>query len=84
VNLRKSPAPEAVIELSAPISYLEWVTVLPNPGAPVPEAAPQSRQNRSRSGSLSDRPNTDRPNTDRPNTDRSNTESSGSATTSNP
>jgi rod shape-determining protein MreC len=31
VDLRKSPAPEAVIELSAPISYLEWVIVAPNP-----------------------------------------------------
>lgn len=27
VNLQKSPAPEAVIELTAPISYLEWVMV---------------------------------------------------------
>ena len=27
VNLRKSPAPEAVISLSAPIPYLEWVVV---------------------------------------------------------
>jgi rod shape-determining protein MreC len=33
VNLGKSPAPEAVIELSAPISYLEWVIVSPNPKA---------------------------------------------------
>lgn len=31
VNLNKSPAPEAVIELSAPISRLEWVVVSPNP-----------------------------------------------------
>ncbi len=29
VNLTKSPAPEAVISLSAPISYLEWVAVYP-------------------------------------------------------
>lgn len=29
VNLAKSPAPEAVISLSAPISYLEWVVVYP-------------------------------------------------------
>ncbi len=29
VNLEKSPAPEAVIELTAPISYLEWVWVYP-------------------------------------------------------
>lgn len=31
VNLSKSPAPEAVIELSAPISHLEWVLVTSNP-----------------------------------------------------
>lgn len=31
VDLSKSPAPEAVVELTAPISYLEWVTVYPNP-----------------------------------------------------
>lgn len=30
VNLDKSPAPEAVIELSSPISYLEWVWVYPH------------------------------------------------------
>jgi rod shape-determining protein MreC len=36
VNLNKSPAPEAIIELSAPISYLEWVVVDANPK---PEAA---------------------------------------------
>lgn len=30
VNLNKSPAPEAVIELSAPVSYLEWVLVQPS------------------------------------------------------
>ena len=29
VNLTKSPAPEATIELSAPIRYLEWVVVHP-------------------------------------------------------
>jgi rod shape-determining protein MreC len=29
VNLDKSPAPEAVIELTAPVSYLEWVVVDP-------------------------------------------------------
>ncbi|MBW4467455.1 MAG: rod shape-determining protein MreC [Pegethrix bostrychoides GSE-TBD4-15B] len=33
VNLNRSPAPEAVIELSAPISRLEWVVVTPNPKA---------------------------------------------------
>lgn len=31
VNLNKSPAPEAVIALSAPVSHLEWVVVSPNP-----------------------------------------------------
>ena len=29
VNLRKSPAPEAVVSLFAPIPYLEWVVVYP-------------------------------------------------------
>jgi len=29
VNLDKSPAPEAVIELTSPISYLEWVILYP-------------------------------------------------------
>lgn len=37
VDLNKSPAPEAIIELSAPISYLEWVLVSPNPKAAIPE-----------------------------------------------
>lgn len=30
VDLNRSPAPEAIIELSAPINYLEWATVYPN------------------------------------------------------
>ncbi len=29
LNLQKSPAPEAAIEFTAPISYLEWVVVYP-------------------------------------------------------
>lgn len=29
VNLNKSPAPEAVISLSAPLNHVEWVTVYP-------------------------------------------------------
>lgn len=33
VNFNKSPAPEGVIELSAPISHLEWVIVYANPAA---------------------------------------------------
>ncbi|PSB15993.1 rod shape-determining protein MreC [Phormidesmis priestleyi ULC007] len=51
VDLNKSPAPEAIIELSAPINYLEWATVYPNsanlgdpqltaPSAPIPASAP--------------------------------------------
>lgn len=32
INLSKSPAPEAVISLSAPIPYLEWVAVYPKTG----------------------------------------------------
>ncbi|NET39184.1 MAG: rod shape-determining protein MreC [Cyanothece sp. SIO1E1] len=31
VNLNKSPAPEAIIELSAPINALEWAIIQPNP-----------------------------------------------------
>jgi rod shape-determining protein MreC len=38
VNFNKSPAPEAVIELSAPISHLEWVIVSPNPKVAEAEA----------------------------------------------
>lgn len=30
VNLDKSPAPEAIIELTAPVPYLEWVLVYPS------------------------------------------------------
>jgi rod shape-determining protein MreC len=33
INLVKTPAPEAVIRLSAPISSLEWVVIVPNPKA---------------------------------------------------
>jgi rod shape-determining protein MreC len=39
VNLSKSPAPEAVIELSAPTSYLEWVIVYPHQVRAPQEAA---------------------------------------------
>jgi len=39
VNLNKSPAPEAVIEFSAPINRLEWVTVSPHKSL-VPEDIP--------------------------------------------
>jgi rod shape-determining protein MreC len=38
-NLNKSPAPEAIVEFTAPLGYLEWVTVHPhNPRAAVPPA----------------------------------------------
>lgn len=38
VNLNKSPAPEAVVALSAPVSHLEWVTVSSNPKANAADA----------------------------------------------
>ena len=40
VNLNRSPAPEAVVELSAPISRLEWAVVSPNPTAVEPLVNP--------------------------------------------
>lgn len=43
VNSNKSPAPEAIIELSAPISYLEWAIVRP-PVSPVPVPPPASEE----------------------------------------
>lgn len=47
VNLNKSPAPEAIIELSTPISYLEWAIIYPNQpnrlsNSPTAEPPPQS------------------------------------------
>lgn len=44
INLNKSPAPEAVIELTAPISYLEWVIIAPNSKTleATPNSSPQS------------------------------------------
>lgn len=36
VNLNASPAPQAEIELSAPLSSLEWVMVYPKPSVPLP------------------------------------------------
>jgi rod shape-determining protein MreC len=41
VDLHKSPAPEAVIELSAPIRSLEWVLVYPKP--PILDNAPEAK-----------------------------------------
>lgn len=34
INMQKAPAPEAVIELTAPMNYLEWVTVHPHQASP--------------------------------------------------
>lgn len=34
VNMNKSPAPEAVIELTAPVSFLEWAIVYPHQPSP--------------------------------------------------
>lgn len=55
VNLSKSPAPEAVIELSSPVSYLEWAVIYshqdlgkvgaptkPNLNAPIPGLSPSA------------------------------------------
>lgn len=36
VNLNASPAPQAEIEISAPLSSLEWVMVYPKPSVPLP------------------------------------------------
>lgn len=40
VDFSKSPAPEAVVELSAPISTLDWVLIAPNPKPAATEAPP--------------------------------------------
>ncbi|MEB3181176.1 MAG: rod shape-determining protein MreC [Nostocaceae cyanobacterium] len=40
VNLNKTPAPEAIIELSAPIRYLEWVVVTPKAEKPAQSEQP--------------------------------------------
>ncbi len=45
-NLNKSPAPEAIVEFTSPLGYLEWVTVHPhNPNAvtATPTTAPVDR-----------------------------------------
>ncbi|MBD1845089.1 rod shape-determining protein MreC [Cyanobacteria bacterium FACHB-63] len=42
VDLTKSPAPEATIELTAPINYLEWAIIYPHtPALATPQPAPQ-------------------------------------------
>lgn len=40
VNLNKSPAPEATIELSAPVSFLEWAVIYPHDQSAQPVIAP--------------------------------------------
>jgi rod shape-determining protein MreC len=40
VNLNKAPAPEAIVEFTAPLGNLEWVTVHPHNPHAVVEAAP--------------------------------------------
>lgn len=41
INLNKSPAPEAIVEFTAPLGYLEWVTVHPHdPKASAADALP--------------------------------------------
>jgi len=45
VNLDKTPAPEAIIEITAPINALEWVIVLPEATpAPIPSPTGNSKQ----------------------------------------
>jgi rod shape-determining protein MreC len=39
-NLNKSPAPEALVEFTAPLGYLEWVTVHPHNPRAIPEPPP--------------------------------------------
>jgi rod shape-determining protein MreC len=43
VNLNKSPAPEATIELSAPVSFLEWAVVYPHDQTAQPIAVPSAK-----------------------------------------
>jgi rod shape-determining protein MreC len=57
VSFNKSPAPEAVIELSAPISHLEWVIVSPNPklaetGTPAEKAASAEEEGKESDGGI--------------------------------
>lgn len=52
VNMRKSPAPEAIVELSAPVSYVEWTMVYPH--AAVPQEAPTTPPDSDHSDSSAD------------------------------
>ncbi|MCU0518034.1 MAG: rod shape-determining protein MreC [Oscillatoria sp. Prado101] len=49
VNLSKSPAPEAIVELSAPVNALEWVVVSQNKPIPEIDISSQQRQNETNS-----------------------------------
>ena len=49
VNLSKSPAPEAIVELSAPVNALEWVVVSQNKPIPEIDTSPQQRQDETNS-----------------------------------
>jgi rod shape-determining protein MreC len=40
INLSKSPAPEAIIQLTAPVSFVEWTKVYPHTSQPQPEISP--------------------------------------------
>ncbi|NJP08425.1 MAG: rod shape-determining protein MreC [Leptolyngbyaceae cyanobacterium RU_5_1] len=40
VNLNKSPAPEAVIELTAPVSFLEWAVIYPHAQSSLSRSSP--------------------------------------------
>jgi len=55
IDLAKSPAPEALIEISSPISRLEWVVVHPNPKL-IPSAAANETTDRSSAGMLNGDP----------------------------
>jgi rod shape-determining protein MreC len=49
VNLSKSPAPEAIVELSAPVNALECVVVYPHKPIPEIDSSQQQRQNETNS-----------------------------------
>ncbi|MGA7936709.1 MAG: rod shape-determining protein MreC [Kovacikia sp.] len=46
VDLNKSPAPEAVIELSAPVSFLEWAVIAPHSMEAKPTLSPNQKPDR--------------------------------------
>jgi rod shape-determining protein MreC len=54
VDDRKSPAPEATIELSAPIRNLEWVLVYPAP--PILDTAPEAKPTKTPASNINSAP----------------------------